>query len=85
MTVAAPYHLSQYQYDVLAQIARGPEVGIFVLRTPHNDSYLDGLVQLGLVQDVSKHILSGSTYRAVILTDAGYKMCSDNDGLQHIN
>jgi hypothetical protein len=73
-----PYHLSQYQYDVLQQIARGPEVGIFVLRTPLNDNYLDGLIQLELIEDVSKHILSGTNYRAVILTDAGLMLCSES-------
>ncbi len=76
----APYHLSQYQYDILAQIARGPEVGVFVLRTEHNDQCLDGLIQLGLLHDVSHKILGVATYRAVILTEAGLKMCSDGDG-----
>jgi hypothetical protein len=75
----APYHLSQYQYDVLTQIARGPEIGVFVLRTTGNDAYLDGLIQLGLIHDVSHKIISVGTYRAVILTEAGLKLCSDTE------
>lgn len=65
--------LTQFQLDALNQIAQGPAVGVFILRSPHNDGYVLPLIETGLIIDVSEELLgkNGRGFWAVMMTATG--------------